>query len=151
MTQETTIRPYAPADRDLLLAIWHAASRAGHPFFPAAQLREQARLVRDIYLPEAENWVAVRGGAPAGFIGLIDNFVGGLFVAPALHGQGIGRMLVDHAAALKGMLELEVYAANPGAHAFYRRLGFAEIGRRPRDDNGLPFEVVHLRRDVPLP
>lgn len=149
MTAPTAIRPYGPEDRDRLLAIWLDASRAGHPFFTEDQLREQARLVRDIYLPEAENWVATLEGEPVGFIGLIDSFVGGLFVDPARHGCGAGRALVEHARRLKGMLELEVYARNSRADGFYRHLGFREIGRRARDDNGLPFEVVHLRWEQP--
>lgn len=151
MTTLFEIRPYAPEDAERLLAIWHDASRLAHPFFTEEQLREQRRLVRDIYLPEAENWVATAAGEPVGFIGLIDNFVGGLFVDPARHGRGAGRLLVQHAAGRKGMLELEVYALNREADGFYRHLGFREIGRRPTDDNGLPFEVVHLRWEQPPP
>lgn len=151
MTTSFEIRPYAPEDTERLLAIWYDASRVGHPFFTEEQLSEQKRLVRDIYLPQAGNWVATKAGAPVGFIGLIDNFIGGLFVDPVRHGNGAGRRLIQHAAGRKGMLELEVYALNRKADGFYRHLGFREIGRRATDDNGLPFEVVHLRLEQPSP
>ncbi len=144
-TPAIAIRPYEASDTDRLLAIWQAASLKGHPFFSADQIAQQRRQVAEIYLPKAETWVAVRSGGAVGFIGLIDGFIGGLFVDPSAHGQGIGRLLVDHAMKLRGALSLEVYALNTGALAFYRRLGFEEVDRRPFDDNGLPLELVELR------
>ena len=62
-----------------------------------------------------------------------------------MHGHGIGRALVEHALALKGALDLEVYADNLGARAFYARLGFDEISRRDEDDEGLPFANILMR------
>ncbi|AVO37480.1 GNAT family N-acetyltransferase [Pukyongiella litopenaei] len=146
MTNTYRIRPYRPEDRPRLLEIWRSASEIAHPFFTAAQLDDQQRLVGDIYLEQAETHVAVdAAGQPLGFIGLLDNFIGGLFVAPALHGRGIGRGLVRHALSDRDGLELEAYAANTGAIGFYRGLGFTEMSRRGTDDNGLPFELVRLR------
>ncbi|WIJ26447.1 GNAT family N-acetyltransferase [Devosia sp. RR2S18] len=141
-----TIRPYTTSDREGLVDIWLEASRVGHPFLSEQDLREQKVLVRDVYLPKAENWVAVEAGEPLGFIGLLDCFVGGLFVRPSAHGQGVGRVLIEHAASLKGRLEVEVYALNRGALAFYQRLGFTETGRREKDDQGRPLELVRLAR-----
>lgn len=146
MKDTVEIRAYVPDDKNRLLAIWLAASRKGHPFFTDEQFAEHLQIVGDTYLPEAENWVAILDGEPVGFIGLIDTFIGGLFVDPVRHGLGIGRLLVDHAARLKGELVLEVYTLNENATAFYRHLGFEEEGRRPTDDSGLPFEVIRLRR-----
>ena len=97
-------------------------------------MQKQKALVRDHYLDASETWLALDGDTPLGFIGLLDAFIGGLFVAPAAHGRGIGRQLVEHAATLKGALEVEVYAANREALGFYARCGFVESGRRPRDD-----------------
>ena len=146
MPTEIEIRPYRPEDCLRLLDIWRAASEIGHPFFSREQLDEQQQLVGDVYLPQAETWVALSDAKPVGFIGLLDDFVGGLFVAPESHGTGVGRRLVEHALERHGALELDVYALNAGALSFYRRLGFVEISRRPRDDNDLPLEVVQLRR-----
>jgi len=145
MVADAEIRRYGAGDRDRLKAIWRAASEQAHSFFTAEQLDAQEQIVGDIYLPEAETWVMVVGADPVGFIGLIDQFIGGLFVDPSAHGRGIGRRLIAHAQSLKGVLELEVYAENQRAMRFYKRLGFEEIGRRAIDDNGLPFEVVRLR------
>lgn len=141
------IRRYEPADLNEMARIWLEASRVGHPFLDAAVLQRQFELVRDIYLPQAETWVAYDGTAPVGFIGLLDNFIGGLFVDPVKHGTGAGRALVEHAAALKGPLNVDVYALNVAALGFYRRLGFIERSRLPTDAEGLPFELFRMARD----
>lgn len=146
MSTELEIRPYRPEDALRLLTIWRTASEIGHPFFTQTQLDEQQQLVGDVYLPKAETWVALSKANPVGFIGLLGNFIGGLFVAPENHGAGVGKSLIEHALKIHGTLELDVYALNEGALGFYRRLGFVEIFRRPCDDNGLAFEVIKLRR-----
>ncbi|WP_423369587.1 GNAT family N-acetyltransferase [Burkholderia sp. LMG 32019] len=139
------IRAYEASDLHTLSAIWFDASLHAHPFLGEARLREQRTLVEKVYLPDAETWVACRAGEPVGFIGLLDGAIGGLFVVPSMHGHGIGRALVEHALALKGALDLEVYADNRDACAFYTRLGFEEISRRDEDDEGLPFANIRMR------
>jgi SAM-dependent methyltransferase/ribosomal protein S18 acetylase RimI-like enzyme len=143
-----TIRPWRPEEGERLLAIWLAASRIGHPFLGEARLLEQQQLVRDTYLPMADNWVAAIDGQVVGFIGLIENFIGGLFVDPDIHGAGIGRALVEDAAARLGPLEVSVYADNQAAVDFYRRRGFVETARKETDDEGLPLAVIEMTRSA---
>ncbi len=146
MTNEVmTIRAFQAADTSRLSDIWYRASLRAHPFLGRQRLSEQRKLIETVYLPKAETWVACLENRPVGFIGLLDAFIGGLFVDPDRHRGGIGRALVAHALGLKGELTVEVYAANAGACAFYRRQGFTETARRPQDDNGLPFELVCMR------
>lgn len=138
------IRAYRAADLEELSAIWFEASITAHAFVGEARLREQRLLIETVYLPNAETWVAIRGGEPAGFVSLLDDFIGGLFVSPRHQGAGIGRLLVSHALQLKGQLRLEVYTANSQAYAFYENLGFEEQSRRSEDDEGLPFENAQM-------
>lgn len=145
------IRPYTPEDREALLEVWHAASRIGHPFLGEADLARQRELVADVYLPKVETWIAEADEHVVGFIGLLGSFVGGLFVAPDRHGQGIGKQLIAHAAALKGPLSVEVYAANPLARAFYARCGFAPTGRRELDDEGRAQPLLVLAQPGAAP
>lgn len=147
---EYIIRPYRADDNAVLADIWHAASSVSHHFLPGDLLTAQKKLVAEKYLPETETWVAVSGETPIGFIGLIDSFIGGLFVSPDCQGGGIGSALLDHAFRLKGHLLLEVYAANHRALAFYRRHGFCGIRRRETDDNGLPFPLIVMQKPVPM-
>ena len=140
------IRAYQAADKQTLSSIWYRASLEAHAFLGKDLLRDQQKLIEDVYLEKAETWVAVINGEPVGFIGLLDCFIGGLFVDPPAQGYGIGRRLLDYALALKGELSLEVYADNKGACRFYQRLGFQEISRREEDDNGLPFANIWMQR-----
>ncbi|MCA1296863.1 GNAT family N-acetyltransferase [Stappia indica] len=139
-----TIRAFRADDTDCLSEIWYRASLKAHPFLGKELLQDQRKQIEEIYLPQAEIWVATISQRPVGFIGLLDSFIGGLFVDPAEQRGGIGRALVAHGLGLKQELTLEVYAQNTEAVAFYRHLGFREVSRRPRDDNGLPFENIHM-------
>ncbi|KSV70856.1 hypothetical protein N185_24675 [Sinorhizobium sp. GW3] len=141
---DVMIRAYRAADLEELSAIWFEASITAHAFVGEARLREQRLLIETVYLPNAETWVAIRDGEPAGFVSLLDDFIGGLFVSPRHQGAGIGRLLVSHALQLKGQLRLEVYTANSQAYAFYENLGFEEQSRRSEDDEGLPFENAQM-------
>lgn len=144
--ESLTIRAYDEAtDLHALSTIWFEASRLAHAFIGEQRLSEQRVLIEEKYLPNAETWVASLEGVPVGFISLLDNFVGGLFVAPDRQGLGIGRALIAHALALKGELELEVYTGNAQAFRFYRNLGFIELSRRAEDDEGQPFENAQMR------
>lgn len=146
MHQTLHLRPYTPADLSACLHIWRVASEAGHPFLDAAALDADAGLVRDVYIPAAEMTLACEGARVAGFVAMIGSFIGGLFVLPAYHRRGIGRDLLQAAAARHGPLSVEVYAANTRALAFYESLGFVETGRRARDDQDRPLPLVWMEQ-----
>ena len=144
--QVMRIRAYEHEDRERVLEVWLAASRHGHSFLGEAVLQGQLLLVRDVYLTCAQTLVAVVDGRIEGFIGLLNSFIGGLFVDPAHHRSGIGRTLVAEAGRLRNELTVEVYQANTGARTFYERQGFVEIGRRDEDDEGRLLPLVRMRR-----
>jgi len=94
---------------------------------------------QEIAAPLARVWV-VRGpgGAPVGY--LVAHAVLGeiqllsLAVAAGFRRQGIGRRLVEHALEQeRGAVSahLEVRSNDAGAQAFYARLRFRAVGRRP--------------------
>jgi RimJ/RimL family protein N-acetyltransferase len=63
-------------------------------------------------------------------------YVNLFYVVPELRGQGLGRMLHEHAVAVfrgrgKERIRLSVSVQNPGAIAFYTKLGWASVGTRP--------------------
>lgn len=142
---DLVIRPYKPADKETLSSIWFQASLTAHAFLGEELLLEQKEIVENNYLEQAETWVVLSDGKIIGFIGLLEHFIGGLFIHPEAQGQGIGRKLVEHAFKLRGQLELEVFAENQSAYRFYQKLGFVEISRRAQDDSGLPFENIRMR------
>ena len=122
------IRPYAPTDREAVLAVWSESAAVAYPFWTAAMFERERRAIAEQHLPTVETWVFEQDGAVVGFISLLGPEVGGLFVTPQCQGQGIGRALVDWARRSRDHLELDVFEANVIGRAFYQRYGFEGVG-----------------------
>jgi putative acetyltransferase len=137
------IRPYDPEDRDALLEVWAESAAVAHPFWTAAMFQQERGDIAEKYLPVAETYVFERNGAVVGFISLLGDEVGGIFVAPRCHGQGIGRALMDWAWDSREHLELDVFEANTIGRAFYAVYGFAVVGERVDEATGQ--RVLRLR------
>ena len=118
------IRKYVPGDCDALIEIWLAASRVATPFLTEEFLAYEQDNIRNNHLPNAETWVFEQGDSVVGFIALIGNEVGAIFVKPELQGHGVGRALMDHAAELRDSLFLDVFKENSIGRRFYDRYGF---------------------------
>ena len=138
------IKTYRPGvDDDAIVDIWLKASRLAHPFLGEDFLRREADTIRQTYLPAADTRTVWMDARPVGFISLLGDQVGGLFLDPAFHGRGLGRALVDDAVARRGRLELDVFVDNPVGRRFYARYGFVETGRHVDAPTGHP--VIRLR------
>jgi len=131
------IRRYQPTDLAAVMSVWEAASAVAHPFLPEAFLELERQAIPSVHLPRAETWVWNAEGGVVGFIALLGNEVGAIFVHPSFHGLGIGRALMDHARTLRGALEVEVFTANTIGRAFYARYGFRPMHERVHEQTGL--------------
>ena len=138
------IRPYQHRDLDELLDVWEQATRLAHPFFDDDFLRIERQAIAEVYLPMAETWVFLMDGRVVGFIALLGQEVGAIFVLPAVHGRGIGRALMDHARALRGYLEVEVFKANALGRRFYDRYGFEFVKEHVHEETGHPLLRLRL-------
>ncbi|MFZ1874857.1 MAG: N-acetyltransferase [Chania sp.] len=112
------------------MALWLASTTLAHPFIAAEYWQQSAQLVRESYLPRAENWVYLHSGQIVGFISVLnERFIGALFVKQNFHGKGIGQALMNYVQQRHSWLSLEVYEWNRRACAFYRKQGFREMKR----------------------
>jgi putative acetyltransferase len=137
------IREYDPKDRGALLAIWAESAAVAHPFWTPAMFEQERRDIVEKFLPVAETYLFERAGKVVGFISLLGNEVGGIFVAPQYHGQGIGRALMDWARVSRDHLELDVFEANEIGRAFYAVYGFVIVAERLDEATGQ--KVLRLR------
>ncbi len=137
------IRAYQDDDLADLLEVWYQASLIAHPFLDETFLNQERENIAALYLPLAETWVYVREGRLVGFIALIGNEVGALFVDPTVQGKGIGRALMDHAGTLRAELEVEVFKANRIGRRFYDHYGFSLVKEHIHEQTGQP--VFRLR------
>ena len=90
--------------------------------------------------------------------GAFESDIQTIAVAPSARGGGLGRVLMQTLiteARARGAREtfLEVRADNPGARRLYERLGFTEIGVRPRyyQPDGVDAVVMRLVISAPQP
>lgn len=123
------IRKYQPTDTEELLDAWYSASQVAHPFLDEDFLAREREIIASVYLPspESETWVHEEDGVVVGFISMLGNEVGGLFVHAAHQRKGIGQQLMDHAATLRMPLVLDVFKENTIGRSFYQKYGFVEI------------------------
>lgn len=136
------LRPYKCSDIDAVISVWRAASAVAHPFLSDAFIDQEEQNIRDIYVQHAETWVVELAGEVVGFISLIENEIGGLFLKPDVHGRGLGQAMVDLAFEQKGPLKLEVFEKNQIGRRFYDRYGFKFKDRRLHEASG--EYVLHL-------
>ncbi len=86
----------------------------------------------------ADTTIHEADGRVAGFLALIGNEVGAVFVDPDLQGRGIGRALMDHARERRPFLELTVFEANTIGRRFYDAYGFEFVSRQVHDETAQP-------------
>ena len=139
------IREYRPEDEEAVLGVWYDSAQVAYPFWAPEMFDVERQAIAEHYLPRAETYVFERTGAVVGFISLLGTEVGGLFVRPQYHREGIGRALMDEARASRDHLELDVFEANVIGRAFYERYGFRVIGERVDEAMGLRVLRLGLR------
>lgn len=108
---------------DRLMNIWLNANLEAHAFVAPEYWRQAEPAVRAA-LPAAELTVATVCGTIAGFAGVQDDYVAGLFVDRQYRNQGIGGHIIRALQDKHEKLILDVYERNAGAVRFYERVGF---------------------------
>ncbi len=126
---DAALRPFREEDIDGVLRSWERATRLAHPFMSDEFLATQRKAIREIYIPNTITDVALADREVVGFISVMGNEIGAIFVDPACHGMKIGFRLMNLAAARHDELEVEVFEKNAAGRAFYDRYGFSEISR----------------------
>ncbi len=103
--------------------------------------------------------VALEGGRVAGYVGsqtvIDESDMMNIAVHPDFRRRGIAEALVNALVeGLKGKgslrLSLEVRASNAPAQALYQKLGFSQVGRRPRYYRNPREDALILRKEWQL-
>lgn len=141
------IRTQIPSDLNRLSQIWLETNLTAHAFIPSSFWEKNVEGVRAA-LPDAEVLVWDEEGIQ-GFIGLLDGFIAGLFVAEGQRGRGIGAKLLAAAKERYAALTLDVYARNVRAHAFYERNGFVIQREKVNEATGEPEYEMLWERAAP--
>lgn len=117
------IRHLNETDLTEILSVWLNTNLQAHSFIPAEYWKENYDIVKQM-LPQAEVYVYEQNGHIAGFIGLMEQEIAGLFVQDTLQSKGIGKQLLDYVKKRKSCLTLHAYRKNQRAVQFYLREQF---------------------------
>jgi putative acetyltransferase len=140
-----TVAPYRDDHLDRLLDVWYRASLIAHSFLTDDFFERERRAIAETWLPRAETLVYESDGRVVGFLSLIGDEVGALFVDPDRQRRGVGRSLMDAARSRRPLLEVSVFEANTIGRSFYESYGFVEFDRAKNDETDHP--ELRLRLD----
>ncbi len=136
-----------PSHFERLVAIWESSVRATHHFLLESDIAALRPLLLNAYLPNLSVVISRDdAGAIHGFLGVDKNRIEMLFVDDASRGKGVGKLLLNYAVEHFGANEVDVNEQNPQGVAFYRHMGFEQIGRSEVDGQGKPFPLLHMKR-----
>lgn len=150
MARPANIRFVSPSERNeellnRLTELWEASVRATHHFLREEDIENLKPCVTEGLANINHLYVAFDADAQTAFIGIQDEKIEMLFVSPQYLRKGIGKQLVDMAVKNHQAVFVDVNEQNPGARAFYEKLGFVEFGRMETDSQGNPFPIIALR------
>jgi ribosomal protein S18 acetylase RimI-like enzyme len=134
------IREFKTKDLDDVMKIWLDTNTNAHDFIQKNYWQDNYDEVRRM-MPEAEIFIYENNQTIQGFIGLMDDYIAGIFIDSGCQSQGIGKALLDHAKKVHSNLSLQVYKNNEGAVRFYVREGFSLV-KEQMDENTGEIELV---------
>ena len=129
------IRKFKEDDLNTVMQIWFDTNIKAHHFISRQYWVDNYEMVKDI-LPKKEIYVYEDDNNQInGFIGLMDNYIAGIFVNKNNQSRGIGKQLLDYVKEIKETLNLSVYQKNIRAISFYQREQFVIQSEHIDNDN----------------
>lgn len=130
------IRKHTEKDLEPIMKIWQDSSILAHPFLNPEFVKKVENDMRKMYIPGSDTWVYEQNGVIIAFISMIGNEIGGLFVLPDNHSQGLGTQLVNFVKEFNDQLEVEVFEKNEIGRSFYRKAGFRITKQYIHEESG---------------
>ena len=133
-----------------LLTVWERSVQATHIFLSGEEIAKIKP-----YVPQALEQVPHlivledESGAPAAFMGIAEQKLEMLFLAPEVRGKGYGKYLLQYGIERYAVQEVTVNEQNPQAIGFYEHMGFRSYRRTERDEQGGPYPLLYMRHVPP--
>ena len=129
-----------------LINVWESSVRATHLFLSAQEIEEIKK-----YVPQAlesiENLVIAvdKDNLPVAFMGIENEKLEMLFIAPEERGEGLGKGLISYGVENYSIREVTVNEQNPQAIGFYEHMGFKTYKRTECDEQGMPYPLLYMK------
>lgn len=133
------IRDFKKQDIDRIMELWLYTNISAHSFIGSEYWKSNYDIVKAM-MPSATIYVCEENNVVEGFVGLMDDYIAGIFVSQQFQSKGIGKKLLDFAKDKKGALSLSVYKENDRAVNFYLREGFT-VSNEQIDENTGKLEL----------
>ena len=117
------IRKLEEKDLEEVACIWLDSNIETHNFISESYWRRNFQMVKEMFL-DTEVYVFEKEGVIQGFVGVMEDYIAGIFVKHAARSTGIGKELLDYVKDRKPRLTLSVYQKNENAIRFYQRENF---------------------------
>ncbi len=139
------IRQRIAADNPRLLDIWLGAVRATHDFLQPSDIDALLPLVRDVYLPAVEVWVAVDADDCPQASSASTTTMWKCFSSTRIAGGGAlaARCWISCAKRAVRWVSTSMNRILK-RWGFYLHYGFVQTGRSPLDGEGRPFPLLHM-------
>ncbi|MBE5979881.1 MAG: N-acetyltransferase [Paenibacillaceae bacterium] len=136
------VRDFRAEDLNRIMDLWLETNIQAHDFIEKSYWQDHFDEVMEI-LPKASVYVYEDNGIIEGFIGLMNNYIAGIFISKDNQSRGIGRQLLHHVKGNHNELSLKVYEKNQRAVNFYLREGFLVTEKQEDRENGeVEYEMV---------
>ena len=129
------IRSYKIEDLNDVMNLWLDTNIEAHSFIDKTYWQDNYAMVKDV-MPRATIYVYIQDNEIQAFIGLIDNYIEGIFVSNEFQSKGIGKALLDYTKVKNNELSLSVYKKNNRAVRFYLREGFSVTAEQIDENTG---------------
>ncbi len=149
MSEQTTLRPYTPADEDAAIELWRRTWTQHYPHIDfTARVAWWRDRWRNELVPVAEIVLAETDGELAGFV-TVDpktQYLDQIVVAPEYWGSDTARALLDEAKRRSPSgLYLLVNKDNARAIRFYGKHGFVDDGEDKNPVSGIAVNRMRWR------
>ncbi|MCH5280405.1 MAG: GNAT family N-acetyltransferase [Lachnospiraceae bacterium] len=139
------IRKFNEIDLKRVMRIWYDGNLEAHDFIPKEYWNRNFSYVKR-NLPQLEVYVYEVDGYVAGFVGIDEGYVAGLFVDKEYRGVGIGSKLVSYVKELYDFFTLHVFENNYGAVTFYENRGLLIKEESVHEDLGEVEYLMYYRK-----
>lgn len=129
------IREFQMSDTEQVMKLWLFGNEDAHSFVSEEYWRSHFDEVQEALL-QAKVFVYDIDGKSQGFIGMMNEYIAGIFVDKSYRSTGIGTQLLTYVKQKYDTLSLSVYQQNSRAVAFYHREGFSILSEGIDEDTG---------------
>jgi putative acetyltransferase len=138
------IKPYNEKYKEQMILVWESSVRATHHFVKPDDIDYFKQLVKGIDFYTFSVHCLISNNQVLGFIGVADNKIEMLFLAPDFIGQGLGKQLMNFALNELKADQVDVNEQNTKAVQFYTKFGFVTYERTDKDPEGKDYPILKM-------